>query len=105
MSKKYDVKLSIKAEKDLQNIIIYIKDKLKEPAIAERYARIMKKEIESLEYNPQRYAIIDSQKIKDLRVRKLIIKNYIAFYRVNEEKNIVNVDRILYGASNWMYKL
>ena len=29
MSRKYDVKLSIEAEKDLQNIIIYIKDKLK----------------------------------------------------------------------------
>ena len=105
MSEKYDVKLSIEAEKDLQNIIIYIKDKLKEPMIAERYAHLMKNEIESLEYNPQRYAIIDNKKIKDLKVRKLIIKNYIAFYRVNEEKNLVNVERILYGASNWMSKL
>ena len=63
---KYDVKLSIEAENDLQNIIIYIKDKLKESIIAERYAHVMKKEIESLEYNPQRYAIIDNKKIKDL---------------------------------------
>ena len=65
----------------------------------------MKNEIESLEYNPQIYAIIANKKIKDLKVRKLIIKNYIAFYRVNEEKNIVNVERILYGESNWMSKL
>ena len=105
MSEKYDVKLSIEAEKDLQNIIIYIKDKLKELAIAEGYAYLMKNEIASLKYNPQRYAIIDNKKIKDLKVRKLIIKNYIAFYRVNEEKNLVNVERILYGASNWMSKL
>lgn len=105
MSEKYDVKLSIEAEKDLQNIIIYIKDKLKEPIIAERYTHLMKNEIESLEYNPQRYAIIDNKKIKDLKVRKLIIKNYIAFYRVNEEKNLVTVERILYSASNWMSKL
>lgn len=105
MSEKYDVKLSIEAEKDLQNIIIYIKDKLKEPIIAEKYAYLMKNEIESLEYNPQRYTVIDNKKIKDLKVRKLIIKNYIAFYRVNEEKNLVNVERILYGASNWMNKL
>lgn len=105
MSEKYDVKLSIEAEKDLQNIIIYIKDKLKEPIIAEKYAHLMKNEIESLEYNPQRYAIIDNKKIKDLKVRKLIIKNYVAFYRVNEEKNLVNVERILYGSSNWLNKL
>lgn len=105
MSKKYDVKLSIEAEKDLQSIIIYIKDKLKEPIIAKKHAHIMKKEIKSLEYFPQRYAIIDNQKIKDLEIRKLIIKNYIAFYRINEEKKLVNVERILYGASDWMYDL
>ncbi len=105
MSEKYNVRLSLEAEKDLRNIIIYIKDKLKEPTIAERYAHLMRNEIESLEYNPQRYAIIDNKKIKDLKVRKLIIKNYIAFYRVNAEKNIVNVERILYRTSNWMSKL
>ena len=47
MSEKYDVKLSIEAEKDLQNIIIYIKHRLREPIIAERYAHLMKNEIES----------------------------------------------------------
>ena len=105
MSKKYDVKLSIEAEKDLQGISIYIKDKLKEPIIAKKHAHIMKKEIKSLEYFPERYAIIDNKKIKELGIRKLIIKNYIAFYRINEDKKIVNVERILYGASDWMYEL
>ena len=65
----------------------------------------MKREIKSLEYNPKRYSIVDNKKIKDLRIRKFIIKKYIVFYRVNEEKHIVNVERILYGASNWIYEL
>ena len=43
MSEKYDVKISIEAEKDLQNIIIYIKDKLKEQSIEQKYAQLMKK--------------------------------------------------------------
>lgn len=102
---KYDVKLSMEAEKDLQNIIIYIKEILKEPSVARKYANLMKQEIKSLEYNPKRHAIIDSKRIKDLKVRKLIIKNYIVFYRVAEEKKIVNIERILYGESNWLYKL
>ena len=58
-----------------------------------------------MEYSPQKFAIIDDSSVKDLNFRKLIIKNYIAFYRVNEEKKIVNVERILYGASNWINKL
>lgn len=59
--------------------------------MAEKYMYLMKREIKTLEYNLRRYAIIDNKKIKDLRIRKLIIKNYIAFYRVNDEKNIVTV--------------
>lgn len=105
MSEKYDVKVSIEAEKDLQNIIIYIKDKLKEPEIARRHTGLMRKEIKSLEYFPQRYAIIDNERIKKFKFRKLIIKNYIAFYRIDEEKKAVNVERVIYGASDWIYEL
>ena len=83
MSKKYDVKLSIEAEKDLQGIIIYIKDKLKEPIIAKKHAHIMKKEIKSLEYFPERYAIIDNKKIKELGIRKLIIRKFNLLYSKN----------------------
>ena len=105
MSERYDVKLSIRAKKDLMSIFSYIKDELKEQNIAKKYAKILKTEIESLEYFPQKYSIIDNEKIKDLNMRKHIIKNYIAFYRINEEKKTVNVDRIIYGASDWINKL
>lgn len=105
MSERYDVKLSIRAKKDLMSIVSYIKDELKEPNIAKKYAKILKTEIESLENFPQKYSIIDNEKIKDLNMRKHIIKNYIAFYRINEEKKTVNVDRIIYGASDWINKL
>ena len=104
MSKKYDVKLSIKAKDDLKRIVLYIKNELNEPSIARKYANMIRNEIKTLEYSPQKFAIIDDDAIKDLNIRKLIIKNYIVFYRVNENKNIVNIERILYGASNWIEK-
>lgn len=66
---------------------------------------LMKKEIDSLECYPHRFAIIDDDIIKDLNVRKLIVKNYIVFYRINEEKKTVNVDRIIYSASDWTNKI
>lgn len=65
----------------------------------------MRKEIKGLTYYPQRYAIIDNERIKKFKIRKLIIKNYNAFYRIDEEKKVVNVERIVYGASDWMYEL
>jgi len=41
----------------------------------------------------------------DLKIRKLIIKNYIAFYRINENKKIVTIERIIYGKNDWINKL
>lgn len=105
MTEKYKVLLSTKAKEDLKNIVFYIKNNLKEPSIASKYAKIMKDEIEKLSYLPQRNAIIDDDIIIDLKIRKLIIKKYIVFYRINEKNNIVNVERILYSASNWLNEL
>ena len=95
---EYKVELSIQAKEDYKSIIRYIKYKLLEPNIAERYAELIKNEINT-------FAIIDYDMIKKYKFRKLIIKNYIAFYRVNEDEKIVNVERILYGATDWKNKL
>ena len=105
MDEKYELKLSIKAKDDLKSIVLYIKNNLNEPAIANKYAKIIREEIQTLGYSPQKFAVIDDNSVKDLNLRKLIIKNYIAFYRVNEENKVVNVERILYGASNWINEL
>ena len=102
---KYRVELSIKAKEDYKSIIRYIKYKLLEPNIAEKYAELIKHEINTLKYNPQKFAIIDYDIIKQYKFRKLIIKNYIVFYRINEDKRIVNVERILYGEMDWRNKL
>ena len=102
---EYKVELSIQAKEDYKSIIRYIKYKLLEPNIADRYAELIKNEINTLKYNPQKFAIIDYDMIKKYKFRKLIIKNYIAFYRVNEDEKIVNVERILYGATDWKNKL
>ena len=72
---KYKIKLSKDARIDYLNIIRYIKYSLVEPIIADRYAKLIKEE------------------------------NYIAFYRVNENEKVVNIERILYGAMNWKNKL
>ena len=97
--------MSIKAKNDLKDIISYIKYELLEPSIAQKYAKIIKEEIKRLEYSPQKFAIINPEIIKYDNIRKLVIKNYIAFYRINENKKVVNIERILYGGMDWKNKL
>lgn len=102
---KYKIQLAIKAKDDYKKIINYLKNELLEPSIANKYAELINNEIQALEYMPQKYAIIDDDIVKELEYRKLIIKNYIAFYRINEKEKIVEIHRILYGGSDWMYEL
>lgn len=98
---KYSIQLSIEAKNDLKRIISYIKNELREPVIAKKYANLIKQEIKILEYMPQKFSVIDSEVLKDNNFRKIVIKNYIVFYRVNEESRIVNIERILYGKTDW----
>lgn len=105
MQEKYEIELSGKAKEDLKKIVIYIKKNLNEPTIARKYAQLINERIRTLKYIPQRYMIIGDNEIKHLNIRRLLIKNYIAFYRIDESKRIVRIERILYGASNWMSNL
>lgn len=95
----------MQAKNDYKEIINYIKYELLEPAIAEKYANLIKNELTSLEYQPNKFPIINYEVIKKYQFRKLVIKKYIAFYRINNKDKVVNVERILYGASDWKNKL
>ena len=63
---EYKVELSIQAKYDYKSIISYIKYKLLEPIIAERYAELIKNKINILKYTPQKFAIIDYDMIKNI---------------------------------------
>lgn len=102
---KYKIQLSAIAKNDFKNIISYIKNELLEPSIAKRMSELLLNEILKLSSFPQKFSIIDYNIIKDLNFRKLIVKKYIIFYRINEPEKIVNVERILHGSTNWINKL
>ncbi len=101
----YKIKFSKEARNDYFDIIRYIKYSLVEPTIANKYSILINEEIEKLAYNPHRFAVVDIKVKNYSKIYKLIIKNYIVFYRISENNKIVNIERILYGASNWTDKI
>jgi addiction module RelE/StbE family toxin len=96
---KYRIELAIKAKTDYKNIVSYIRNKLLEPSIADKYAILINESINNLQYSPEKFAIIDSDLIKSKTYRKMVVKNYIVIYRI--ENDIVHVVRIVYGGMNW----
>ena len=98
--KKYNVEYSIESKQDLIGIKKYIKHNLEEPEIAEKLISKIRKAINNLKNNPEKFAIIDDDLIKKLEVRKLIIDNYIVFYRIKD--NNIQIVRIMYGRRIWI---
>ena len=98
---KYIIDISTEAKQDLGNILDYIKNKLLEPVVANKYLRLINEKIKSLEYYPERFGVIDSELIENKTYRKLIIKNYIVIYRVDVEKKTVHIVRVVYGGMDF----
>ena len=97
---KYNIEYSKEAKQDLIEIKQYIKYNLQEPEIAQKLILEIKNKISNLKHNPEIYSIIDDDLIKKLEIRKLIINNYIIFYRIKKEN--IEIVRIMYGRRNWI---
>ena len=92
---RYHTEFSLEAKQDLSNIYKYIKYTLQEPKIAKELISQIRTKINSLENNPKLYPIIDDDYIKKLEIRKIIVKNYIIFYRVIEPIKLIQIERIM----------
>ena len=98
---KYNVVIEKTAENDLIEILDYITDTLKEPKIASNIYRLIKNEILSLEDMPFRFRIVNEEPFRSVGVRRISVKNYSAFYVVDEENRTVHIFRILYNRREW----
>ena len=97
---KYNIEYSKEAKQDLIDITKYIKYNLQEPNVAKKLINRIRAEINNLIENPQIYAIIDDEFIKKLEIRKIIVDNYIIFYRIKNKT--IQIVRVLYGRRNWI---
>ncbi len=97
---KYNIEYSKEARQDLTGIKQYIKYNLQEPETAQKLIYKIRKEINNLKNNPEIYAIIDDDFIKKFEIRKLIVDNYIVFYRIKNDS--IEIVRVMYGRRNWV---
>ena len=99
--KKSDFKLKISplAENDLHQIIDYIAIELSNPAAAIEQINDFEKAFENICIFPESCPYISNQYVRDKSLRKLIVNNYLIFYRV--EGYEIQVIRVLYRMRNY----
>lgn len=100
--KRYEIILAREAEKDLHGAVSYIAKNLREPVAAENLLNCFEETVLSLETMPQRFPVIPEISLPSYGIRIIPVKNYLAFYTVNEDANAVYLIRFLYGKRNWV---
>ena len=101
----YRIDLSLPAENDLRDILHYIATQLLEPQTALEMLNFIEAEVNTLSFMPQRQPLIRDKRLAKLGYRLLPVKNYLVFYSINEEEQMVNIERILYKRRNWHHLL
>lgn len=97
---KYSIEYSKEAKHDLIGIKQYIKYNLQETETAQKLIAKIRNEINNLKHNPELFTIIDDDLIRKLELRKVIVDNYIVFYRLKNYN--IEIARIMYGRRNWI---
>ena len=93
----YSVFYSIKSQADLNNIYSYIAFSLNEYETANAMFNAITGAVDSLEEMPMRHPFVDIEPHRSRQIRKMPVKNFLVFYIANQEKQSVEIVRIMYG--------
>ena len=95
----YQLKIFPMARLDMEQIFDYIAVGLCNPTAAIGQINDFEKAFENVCTFPESCPYINNEYVKDKSLRKLIVNNYIAFYRVRD--NEIQVVRVLYSMRNY----
>ena len=98
---KYRVDISEPAENDLRDIVRYISSHLSAPITATRMMQTIEEALSKLSDIPYGYPVVRDDRLAGMGYRRMNIKNYTAFFTINENGKTVDVERILYARRDW----
>ncbi len=97
----YMIHITATAERDIIRAADYIEYTLKNPTAAEHLLDVATEQINSLADMPEKFHLVDDPVLASWGIRFIIVNNYLAFYTIDTEKQLVIVVRFLYQKSNW----
>lgn len=93
----YEIIMTSDAADDLAELRDYIAYSLSAPETALSYIRAIRKEIESLSDMPARYKTVDDEPWRFKGIRKIIVKNFYIYYRIDEDARRVYILNVIYA--------
>ena len=98
----YLIRYTETAAHDLYETIGYIDHTLLDPGAADSLLDRLDEELRHLKDFPQAHALVDDPFLKAQGIRFVVVKNYLAFYIIDENSHTVRIIRFLYGKRDWI---
>lgn len=105
MEDQYKVQITKYALAQMEEIKEYIANELLSPQAAYNLFLEMKNKVALLNSMPERNPLVDAKKWREQGIRKIIIKNFIMYYWIDEEQQIVHITAVIYGKRNQLKEL
>ena len=97
MDNIYEVRISKQAERQLREIFQYISYTLQAPGTAEKMLDLLEREILSLSSFPNRIPLTQDEPWHSQGVHKMVVKNYLVYFWVDENTQTVHIIAVVYG--------
>lgn len=98
---KYRLNITRKAEHDIADAADYIEFVLYNPTAADDLLDEVEKIFNSLVFMPDKHALADDPVLRAWGIRFVKVKNYLAFYLIDESAGIIYVVRFMYSRRSW----
>lgn len=98
---KYQVHITDRAQRDLESTADYIEYSLLNPTAADELLNTAEEAFASLSDMPQRIMLVTDEVLAAWGIRFIPVKNYLGFYIIDEERQVVHIVRFLYMKRDW----
>lgn len=99
MESEYSLNIYPSACQDIEDIIQYISKDLSNPMASNNLIEELQDAFERILVFPKMYPLIDNQFVGDPNLRKIIVKNYLVFYRLKGKE--IQVIRVIHSKSDY----
>lgn len=100
MSDRYVVKVTAYAMEQLKETVDYIFRVLMEPQTARKWLDTMEREIQTLDFMPNRFRLTYEEPWRSRGIRCMNVMNYNVYFWVDDESKTVWVTAVIYGRRN-----
>ena len=97
----YKLVVSKDAHRDIMDIAGYITHELKSPKAADSFLNDVEKSYNRVADNPRLFSLCSDDRLERMGYRKIVIKNYLILFRIDDENKMVYIVRVIYGGRNY----